>query len=88
MFENLTAVNNTNASISTKVRSQAATQPSRGNHAAITSPPRSHHTTITQPSLASPLSSQVRFNDTSFLNADPFKQNIFNDPLNENLHDD
>ena len=48
MFENLTAVNTTNASISTK----------------------------------------VRFNDTSFLNQDPMKQNIFNDPFNENLHDD
>ena len=48
MFENLTAANTTNASISTK----------------------------------------VRFNDTSFLNQDPFKQNIFNDPLNENLQDD
>ncbi|KAL3900026.1 MAG: hypothetical protein SGPRY_012536, partial [Prymnesium sp.] len=48
MFENLTAANTSNASISTK----------------------------------------VRFNDTSFLNQDPYKQNLFNDPLNENLHDD
>jgi len=48
MFENLTAVNATNASVSTK----------------------------------------VRFNDTSFLNQDPFKQNLFNDPLNENLNQD
>jgi len=47
MFENLTAVNATNASISTK----------------------------------------VRFNDTSFLNQDPFKQNLFNDPDNVNLQD-
>jgi len=47
MFENLTVANNSNASISTR----------------------------------------VKFNDTSFLNADPFKQNIFNDPENENLRD-
>ena len=39
MFENLTAANATNASISTK----------------------------------------VRFNDTSFLNQDPYKQNLFTD---------
>ncbi|KAL1522354.1 hypothetical protein AB1Y20_017346 [Prymnesium parvum] len=43
LFENLTATNESNASISTK----------------------------------------VRFNDTSFLNQDPFKQNLFNDPLND-----
>jgi len=47
MFENLTVANNSNASISTR----------------------------------------VKFNDTSFLNSDPFKQNLFNDPDNENLRD-
>ena len=33
------------------------------------------------------ISTRVKFNDTSFLNNDPFKQNIFNDPDNENLRD-
>jgi len=47
MFENLTVANETNGTISTKIRK----------------------------------------NDTSFLNQDPFKQTIVNDPLNENLQD-
>jgi len=42
--------------------------------------------TVANSSNAS-ISTRVKFNDTSFLNSDPFKQNLFNDPDNENLRD-